>query len=91
MYAIPLALRQYRGMAFNGVVVYRDHEVPIPPDAVNDTFKANLVELIRRLSDAAPAHRVASAMECEFCDITKADCSERVETSQIREGETSDF
>ena len=48
----------------NGVVVYRDHEVPIPPDAVNETFKANLVELIHRLSDTGPARRVASAMEC---------------------------
>ena len=91
MYAIPLALRQYRGMALSGMVVYRDHEVPIPPDAVNETFKANLVELIRRLSDTAPSRRVASAMECGFCDITGADCAERVETNQTGDGETADF
>ena len=91
MYAIPLALQQYRGMPFSGMVVYKDHEVPIPPDAVNETFKANLVELIHRLSESTPARRVASATECGFCDITGADCSERVEISQAGEGETADF
>ena len=87
MYAIPLALRQYRGMTLRG----RDHEVPIPTDAVNETFKTNLVELIRRLSDTAPSRRVASAMECGFCDITGTDCPERVETNQTGDGETADF
>ena len=36
MYAIPRALGQYKGMTFNGQVVYPDHTEEIPAAAVND-------------------------------------------------------
>ena len=55
MYAIPRALRQYNGIAFNGKVVYVDHEVAVPSSAVDETFIANLSELIRRLASVSPA------------------------------------
>ena len=38
MYALPRALKQYKGMAFDGMVGYKDHEVPIPSSAINETF-----------------------------------------------------
>ena len=57
------------------MVVNRDREVPIPPAAVNETFKANLVELIHRLGGTIPVRRIACTMECGFCDMTRADCT----------------
>ena len=91
MYALPLAFPQYRGVTLNGAVVYNDHRVDIPPDAVGLQFMEDLVGLIHRLSSATPARRVPSAVECGFCEITSKDCPERVQGGAVSEGETADF
>lgn len=90
MYAVPRALGQYRGVSFDGLVAYKDHEVRVPSSAVDDTFVKNLGDLIRRVSAAEPARRVPSPTECSFCDIGPADCPERMAGS-IQGGVTSDF
>lgn len=38
-----------------------------------------------------PARKVASPLECGFCNLTKADCPERAAGDTMQEGETSDF
>ena len=91
MYAVPRALQQYAGMTFEGKVVYEDHEVDIPASAVDDSFTNNLTHLIQRIAAASAARRVPSETECGFCNITSADCAERVVGDTMREGETSDF
>ena len=91
MYAIPRALRQYRGITFNGKVVYADHEVAIPASAVDDNFVGNLSQLILRLASTSPARRIPSRMECGFCNITSADCSDRAAEDILEEGATEDF
>ena len=91
MYAIPRALRQYRGITFNGKVVYADHEVANPASAVDDNFVGNLSKLILRLASTSPARRVPSRMECGFCNITSADCSDRAAGDILEEGATEDF
>ena len=91
MYAVPRSLGQYKGVIFDGKVVYQDHEVNIPSTAVDEPFVENLTQLIRRVSAQAPARKVASAMECAFCNITKADCPERAAGDVMEQGETSDF
>ena len=75
-----------------GQVTYRDHTTRIPADAVDDEFVRNLGALIRRLSSDEPARRVPSRQECRFCDITTADCPERIEeASEPEAGDTADF
>ena len=91
MYAIPRALHQYRGISFNGKVVYSDHEVDIPASAVGDSFVENLSQLVLRLASNTPARRVPSHMECGFCNITSADCPDRTAEDNIQEGRTKDF
>ena len=91
MYAIPRALRQFRGIDFNGKLVYTDHEIDIPASAVDDSFVGNMSQLILRIASATPARRVPSRMECGFCDITSADCHERAAEDSLDEGETQDF
>ena len=91
MYAIPRALRQYRGITFNGKVVYTDYEVEIPASAVGDNFVGNLSQLILRLASTTPARRVPSRMECGFCNITSADCPDRAAEDILEEGATEDF
>ena len=86
MYAVPRALGQYRGVTFDGKVVYEDQEVPIPNTAIDQTFVDNLSQLIGRVAAASPARRVASPMECEFCNITGADCPEQAAGDAMHEG-----
>ena len=91
MWAVPQALRQYAGVAFDGKVVYDDHEETIPSSAVDATFIRNIGNLIQRVSNPTPARKVPSALECGFCPITSTDCPERAASNTAIEGETSDF
>jgi hypothetical protein len=79
MWAVPLALQRYKGLRFDGLVVYPDHEVKIPAEAVDEAFVGNLAGLIKRVSAEAAPRRVPSLDECRFCDLTVKDCAERVE------------
>ena len=89
LYAVPKALRRYRDRKLNGQVTYQDHTVRVPAGAVDEKFIQNLGALIRRLSADEPARRVPSPQECRFCDITAAECPQRVAKPEA--GETSDF
>ena len=91
MYAVPRALRQYKGVTFDGKVVYEDHEIDIPASAIDSTFIDNLGQLIRRVSSGIPARKVPSVLECGFCNITKSDCHERVAGNVVEVGDTIDF
>lgn len=94
MYSIPRSLRQYKGVTFDGKVVYPDREDHIPSSAVDETFIKNFSELIIRLASPNPSRRVPSAIECSFCNITHADCPDRIESEPDNRdimGETADF
>ena len=91
MYAVPKALEQYRGTEFRGHVIYPDGNVQIPASGLDEKFIQNLGGLIRRLASETPARRVPSGGECRFCDITKADCPDRIDGETREEGVTGDF
>ena len=91
MYAVPRAMGQYKGVIFDGKISYRDHDVDIPASAMDERFVKNLVGLMGRLSAGEPARRVPSPRECGFCDISAADCPERVAGDAVAEGVTEDF
>ena len=90
-YAVPRALERYRGKDIMGHLRYPDSHIGAPASAVNREFIGNLGALIRRLADETPARKVPSPQECRFCDITRADCPERVEVDYVTEEETDDF
>ena len=79
MSALPKALERYRGLKLTGQVAYSDHVVDIPAEAVDETFVQRMGQLITRLASDMPARRIPSPGECRFCEITPADCPERVE------------
>ena len=91
LYAVPKALEKYLNLKPRGQVTYQDHTVRIPAEAVDDQFVRNLRALIRRLSADKPARRVPSPQECRFCDISAADCPERVDEPTLHQGETLDL
>lgn len=92
MYALP-HWNRFRGMEFDGKVVYGDHEVSIPHSAIDEAFKERLFALIRRISSQDPSRKAPSFMECRFCEITSADCPERIDEELSNEDavEVADF
>lgn len=90
MWALPKAIERYRGMTLNGCLVYSDHEEDIPASSITHAFVERLVSLIKRVATVAPAIKIPAAGECQWCDITTADCPERVEGAQ-RTAVTNDF
>ena len=91
MYAVPKALKQYKSLEFDGKLVYPDHEVVIPYNAVDQAFIRNLGRLIRRLSSVTPARKVPSSTECAFCNLPEERCPERAAGVPLKMGETTDF
>ncbi len=92
LYAIPKALERFRNAKLSGQVTYRDHTVRITADSVNDQFVQNFGVLIRWLAHDTPPRRTLSPQECRFCDISNADCPERMNINpQAAEGNTEDF
>ena len=91
MYAVPRALGQYKGIAFDGHVAYSDHSIDIPASAVDDQFVGNLALLIRRIASPEPGRRVPSRRECQFCEISSIDCPDRAAEDSLQEGRTEDF
>ena len=91
MYAVPRATPEYRDTEFRGHIIYPDGNVQIPVSGLDQQFVDRMSALIRRLADETPARRVPSAQECRWCDITAAECPERVEEGVRKEGVTRDF
>ena len=82
MYLIPRSDDgRWRETTFDGGLVYKDLvEKPIPASSVDDAFVRRVGEFVRRMLSENAARRVPSAPECRYCDIGRADCSERVES-----------
>ena len=91
-YALPLTLPQCRHVRIGGEVIYPTHTVRIPKRALLGQFIKDLGCLIWRLATDAPPRRVPSAQECSFCEITGADCPDRVDAGlEPTGGNTDDF
>ena len=78
MYGLTRYFAAWKGMSLKGRVIYGDHAVDIPADAISPGFIEHLGGLIRRVADGKPAAVVPSAAECNFCPITMEDCHQRV-------------
>ena len=87
----PEGLPQFQDKQARGQVRYSESYVGSPASSVTSEFVGNLGALIRRLADDVPTRRVPSAQECRYCDITKADCPEKIDVDHIPEGATDDF
>jgi hypothetical protein len=85
MWALPASSPLYRSGNIDGRVVYKDHSVPVPSQAVTPEFKANLFSLIKRVSADEPARKVPSPRECGMCEITIEHCPERIEEGPASE------
>ena len=83
MYLLPKSnLSQWKGMGgkLEGAVVYAGgHQMNIPAESVDDAFAARLTEFMQKMTAPVPPRRVPSGPECGFCELTDADCPEKIE------------
>jgi len=79
MHLLPLTVPAYRGTKPKGCVVYNDSRVNIPHEAVDEGFVRNFEYFLEVIGSANPAMKVPSRSECQYCDIAKSECPERVE------------
>ena len=73
-----------------GHVAYTESNLEIPASRIDTNFVNNMAALIRRLANDTPAVKVPSYDECRFCDITSADCPERVDGRPDADTATTD-
>ncbi len=90
MYALPRALEQYRDARIAGEIHYPNRIQRVPQGGVDRGFIHRLITLIHRVAAPDPPPWTPSGPECRFCDITDADCPERVEAEPETEQATTD-
>ena len=90
MYALPRAMPEFRDARIAGEIIYPNQTKRVPQGGIDQGFIEDLSVLIRRIAAPEPPVRVPSAAECRFCDITAADCPERVKGAPELETATTD-
>ena len=79
MLALPYVRPTWTGKVITGEVRYSDDSVEIRPEELTPGFTEMITSAIVRAASEHPPFRTPSFGECRYCDITQADCPERVE------------
>ena len=80
MRCVPYASALYKGKLPSGCVAYKDgYRSDIPASAVDGDFKQNVSYFLGLLEADTPPRRVPSPQECRYCEVTAADCPDRIE------------
>ena len=90
MYALPKAMPEFKNFRIAGEIIYTTHTKQVPQGGIDQGFIQDLSALIRRLAAPEPPTTVPSASECRFCDISAADCPDRLDLPPNTEDETTD-
>ncbi len=84
MLVLPFTHPRCQDGELRGEVRYKDAPaVPIPPNAVHDELRQLFRDLMAIAAGNEEPPKHPSFRECSFCDITAADCPERVDEEQI--------
>ncbi len=79
MLMLPYGSPVYKGKKLSGCVVYQGSRTPIPATAIDKEFQDRVTYFLNILEAQEPPRRAPSAAECRFCDLTRADCPEKIE------------
>jgi len=80
MMFLPKCIKEYKKIKFDGTVVYKDDvKVPIFWTDIDSNLKTVVWDVIKRIGADKPCRKTPSRSECNFCDISKDDCPEKVE------------
>jgi RecB family exonuclease len=87
---LPSKFPQYKGKLVEGCLVYASGErAEVPITRLTADFKTSARSSVNMLDTDVEPGRVPSADECRYCDITGADCADRIDT--FSNGDTPDL
>ena len=91
LYCLPRCFDQYKNMKLAGCLLYHpNNRIEIPQSRIDERFIDHLNYWLKILGTDAPPAKAPSGNGCLFCNITKADCPERVEKILIK-NQTTDY
>lgn len=69
---------RYQGITLSGELNYKDHDIAVPAESVNDEFRLRLFKVLSILTSEKEPGKTPSFAECNFCAIAQTECSERL-------------
>lgn len=83
MLALPCATAHCRGLTLEGRIIYKDSVVKVPSSKIDAMLKDLFKEKVLSVGGNEPLRKVPSWNECRFCNISKADCPEKVGSQPV--------
>ena len=92
LYCLPRCFDQYKNIKLDGCLLYYPStRIEIPQNMIDDRFTDHLNYWLKILGEDTQPAKAPSENECLFCNITKADCPEKVEKISIKETVNSNY
>ena len=82
--SLPHVEGPWKGRTMEGRIVYPHAVVDVPSTKLDGTLRDLFRQTVLALGGPEPARKVPSGGECRYCDISKADCPERIEIERKR-------
>jgi hypothetical protein len=79
MLALPHVDGPWQGLKLEGHIVYNNAIVDVPSAKIDAHLRDLFRKTVATAGGAESARKVPSWGECRYCDISKADCPERIE------------
>jgi len=79
MRVLPVTHPACKGVRLAGEVQYREMALRIEPEQLTHELRQLIRTVIERVGADEPPVKMPSYPECRFCDLTAADCPERVD------------
>jgi len=88
---LPVAVDHCKSRSLEGRIIYKESTLDVPSSKVNDELKQLFRKTVLKVGGQAPPKKAPSWGECRFCDISKADCPQRVDVEPTATAEDHDL
>ena len=79
MLSLPHVAGPWKGLKLNGRIIYGNTVVDVPASKIDADLKALFRKTVLTIGGPEPARKTPSWGECRYCDISAADCPERMD------------
>ncbi len=79
MGGFPRARQDFKGISFDGKVVYKTGEAIILADEVDGLFIDRVRKMLHLVCGDTPTVKFPSYDECRYCKIARSHCPERID------------
>lgn len=73
IWALPRALPRFKGMYFDGKLIYESREIDISSLEIDEHFVKNFSDFTKEIVSGEPDRKFPSAQNCKFCKIRECD------------------